>query len=146
MQSKIAEVLCVAMDTVRSSGGMGHFDPMQTFFLSPIKKVLVEGALTIWSPCCLVSLPEMSTALGTYFFRIIWCFHSFPLKHSTPSKKYPLKEATVRLDQSAKFCLLLSFADIQRSGQSTFNFYNQSSVIKAGAGLARRVLSHLVNV
>ncbi|KAJ7373008.1 hypothetical protein OS493_015478 [Desmophyllum pertusum] len=35
--------------------------------------------------------------------------------HSTPSKKYPLKEATVRLDPLAKFCLLMSFADIQRS-------------------------------
>lgn len=35
--------------------------------------------------------------------------------HSTPTKKYPLKEATVKLDQSAKFCLSLTFADIQRS-------------------------------
>lgn len=35
--------------------------------------------------------------------------------HSTPSKKYPLKEATVKIDQAAKFCLLLTFADIQRS-------------------------------
>lgn len=35
--------------------------------------------------------------------------------HSTPSKKYPLKDATVRLDKSTKFCILLTFADIQRS-------------------------------
>lgn len=35
--------------------------------------------------------------------------------HSTPTKKYPLKEATVKLDQSTKFCLSLTFADIQRS-------------------------------
>lgn len=35
--------------------------------------------------------------------------------HSTPSKKYPLKEASVKLDKSAKFCILLTFADIQRS-------------------------------
>ncbi|XP_068675817.1 1-phosphatidylinositol 3-phosphate 5-kinase-like [Montipora foliosa] len=34
---------------------------------------------------------------------------------STPSKKYPVKDATVNLDKSANFCLLLSFADIQRS-------------------------------
>ncbi|PFX30086.1 Glutathione peroxidase [Stylophora pistillata] len=35
--------------------------------------------------------------------------------HSTPTKKYPLKEATMKLDRSVKFCLLLTFADIQRS-------------------------------
>lgn len=48
----------------------------------------------------------------------------FPsLQHSTPTKKYPLKEATVKLDQSTKFCLSLTFADIQRSGKSLFFFF-----------------------